>query len=66
MDTSSLYPDQIDVFAALKNEPPVTRDGHRITVRVNAGLRDDLAAAMTKRGVTVITGATPASPSTPT
>jgi phosphotransferase system enzyme I (PtsP) len=31
-------------FAALKNEAPVTRDGHRLTVMVNAGLRDDLAA----------------------
>ncbi len=32
------------VFAALKSEPPVTRDGHRVTVMVNAGLRDDVAA----------------------
>ncbi|TPG41152.1 phosphoenolpyruvate--protein phosphotransferase [Sphingomonas koreensis] len=32
------------VFAALKNEAPVTRDGHRVTVMVNAGLRDDVAA----------------------
>ena len=31
-------------FAALKNEAPVTRDGHRVTVMVNAGLRDDIAA----------------------
>ncbi|MEG3123802.1 phosphoenolpyruvate--protein phosphotransferase [Sphingomonas sp. GB1N7] len=31
-------------FAALKNELPVTRDGHRVTVMVNAGLRDDVAA----------------------
>lgn len=31
-------------FAALKGEVPVTRDGHRITVMVNAGLRDDVAA----------------------
>ncbi len=31
-------------FAALKGEPPVTRDGHRITLMVNAGLRDDVAA----------------------
>jgi phosphotransferase system enzyme I (PtsP) len=31
-------------FAALKNEAPVTRDGHRVTVMVNAGLRDDVAA----------------------
>ncbi|RDE04649.1 phosphoenolpyruvate--protein phosphotransferase [Sphingomonas aracearum] len=32
------------LFAALKNEAPVTRDGHRVTVMVNAGLRDDVAA----------------------
>src|SRR3546814_2995232 len=32
------------VFAALKYEPPVTKDGHRLTVMVNAGLRDDVAA----------------------
>jgi len=31
-------------FAALKSEAPVTRDGHRVTVMVNAGLRDDVAA----------------------
>ena len=31
-------------FAALKNEAPVTLDGHRVTVMVNAGLRDDVAA----------------------
>ncbi|MHA6718337.1 phosphoenolpyruvate--protein phosphotransferase [Sphingomonas sp. RS6] len=31
-------------FARLKNEPPVTRDGHRMTLMVNAGLRDDIAA----------------------
>ncbi len=31
-------------FAALKNEAPVTRDGCRLTVMVNAGLRDDVAA----------------------
>lgn len=31
-------------FAALKNEVPITRDGHRVTVMVNAGLRDDVAA----------------------
>ncbi|MFZ5747056.1 MAG: phosphoenolpyruvate--protein phosphotransferase [Pseudomonadota bacterium] len=31
-------------FAALKAEPPVTRDGHRVTLMVNAGLRDDVAA----------------------
>jgi phosphotransferase system enzyme I (PtsP) len=32
------------VFASLKNELPITRDGHRVTVMVNAGLRDDVAA----------------------
>jgi phosphotransferase system enzyme I (PtsP) len=32
------------VFAALKDQPPVTRDGHRVTVMVNAGLRDDVVA----------------------
>ncbi|MFC3579799.1 phosphoenolpyruvate--protein phosphotransferase [Sphingomonas hylomeconis] len=32
------------VFAALKGELPITKDGHRITVMVNAGLRDDVAA----------------------
>ncbi|MBO9499142.1 MAG: phosphoenolpyruvate--protein phosphotransferase [Novosphingobium sp.] len=31
-------------FTALKAEPPVTRDGHRVTLMVNAGLRDDVAA----------------------
>jgi len=31
-------------FAALKNEAPITLDGHRVTVMVNAGLRDDVAA----------------------
>jgi phosphotransferase system enzyme I (PtsP) len=31
-------------YAALKNEVPVTKDGHRVTVMVNAGLRDDIAA----------------------
>jgi phosphotransferase system enzyme I (PtsP) len=31
-------------FAALKAEPPTTRDGHRLTLMVNAGLRDDVAA----------------------
>jgi phosphotransferase system enzyme I (PtsP) len=31
-------------FAALRNEAPITRDGHRLTVMVNAGLRDDIAA----------------------
>ncbi|EZP51086.1 MULTISPECIES: phosphoenolpyruvate--protein phosphotransferase [unclassified Sphingomonas] len=31
-------------FAALRDVPPVTRDGHRVTLMVNAGLRDDVAA----------------------
>lgn len=31
-------------FARLRNVAPVTTDGHRVTVMVNAGLRDDLAA----------------------
>ncbi len=31
-------------YAALKAVPPETRDGHRITVMVNAGLREDVAA----------------------
>jgi phosphotransferase system, enzyme I, PtsP len=31
-------------FAALKGEAPMTKDGHRVTVMVNAGLRDDVAA----------------------
>ncbi|MDV3458131.1 phosphoenolpyruvate--protein phosphotransferase [Sphingomonas sp. HF-S4] len=31
-------------FAQLRGEVPVTTDGHRVTVMVNAGLRDDLAA----------------------
>src|SRR5688572_11413979 len=31
-------------FAALRDLPPVTTDGARITVMVNAGLRDDVAA----------------------
>ncbi len=31
-------------FAALKSQPPVTKDGHRVTIMVNAGLRDDVAA----------------------
>ncbi|SFP90938.1 phosphoenolpyruvate--protein phosphotransferase [Sphingomonas rubra] len=31
-------------FAALRDVPPVTIDGHRVTVMVNAGLRDDAAA----------------------
>ena len=31
-------------YAALRDVPPVTKDGARITVMVNAGLRDDAAA----------------------
>ncbi|MFC7498884.1 phosphoenolpyruvate--protein phosphotransferase [Enterovirga sp. GCM10030262] len=31
-------------FAALRDVPPVTLDGERITVMVNAGLRDDVSA----------------------
>lgn len=31
-------------FAALKTLPPVTKDGVQLTVMVNAGLRDDVAA----------------------
>ena len=31
-------------FAALRDVPPVTTDGHRVTVMVNAGLRDDAGA----------------------
>ncbi len=31
-------------FAALKAQPPVTRDGTRLALMVNAGLRDDVAA----------------------
>lgn len=31
-------------FARLRGEVPITRDGHRVQVMVNAGLRDDLAA----------------------
>ena len=31
-------------FAALRDVPPVTQDGHRVTLMVNAGLRDDAAA----------------------
>ncbi|SEL00635.1 PTSINtr with GAF domain, PtsP [Sphingomonas palmae] len=31
-------------YAALRDLAPQTRDGHRITVMVNAGLRDDVAA----------------------
>jgi phosphotransferase system enzyme I (PtsP) len=32
------------VFATFKSQAPVTKDGHRVTVMVNAGLRDDVAA----------------------
>ena len=31
-------------FAALKTEPPVSKDGRRIGLMINAGLRDDMAA----------------------
>ena len=31
-------------FAAMRDLPPVSRDGHRVTLMVNAGLRDDAAA----------------------
>ena len=31
-------------FAAMRDEPPVSRDGLRMTVMVNAGLRDDVGA----------------------
>jgi phosphotransferase system enzyme I (PtsP) len=31
-------------FAALKGEAPTTKDSHRVTVMINAGLRDDVAA----------------------
>ncbi len=31
-------------FAALRDQPPISKDGHRITLMVNAGLRDDAAA----------------------
>jgi phosphotransferase system enzyme I (PtsP) len=31
-------------FAAMRDKPPITLDGRRITVMVNAGLRDDVAA----------------------
>ena len=31
-------------YAKLKSAKPVTRDGHRMTVMVNAGLRDDISA----------------------
>ncbi len=32
------------IFAKLKSEPPVTKDGTRLTLMINAGLRDDVAA----------------------
>ncbi len=31
-------------FAALRDVPPVTKDGHRVTLMINAGLRDDVGA----------------------
>lgn len=31
-------------FAALKREPPVSKDGVRVALMINAGLRDDIAA----------------------
>ena len=31
-------------FAALKSEPPTSKDGTRVTLMINAGLRDDMAA----------------------
>jgi phosphotransferase system, enzyme I, PtsP len=31
-------------YAALKDQPPITKDGKRITLMCNAGLRDDVAA----------------------
>ena len=31
-------------FAAMRDVPPDTKDGHRVTLMVNAGLRDDVAA----------------------
>ncbi len=31
-------------FAALRDVPPVSKDGHRVTLMMNAGLRDDVAA----------------------
>jgi phosphotransferase system, enzyme I, PtsP len=31
-------------YAAHKNEPAITKDGERLTVAINAGLRDDVAA----------------------
>ena len=31
-------------FAALRDQPPISKDGHRIALMMNAGLRDDVAA----------------------
>ncbi len=31
-------------FQALRDVPPVSKDGHRVTLMMNAGLRDDVAA----------------------
>jgi phosphotransferase system enzyme I (PtsP) len=31
-------------FAALKSEPPISKDGIRVALMINAGLRDDMAA----------------------
>lgn len=31
-------------FAALRNEPPLSKDGKRISLMINAGLRDDVGA----------------------
>ncbi len=31
-------------FAALRDVPPETKDGHRVTLMINAGLRDDVGA----------------------
>ncbi len=35
------------VYAAMRDEEPVTRDGKRMTLMINAGLRDDIAALKT-------------------
>ncbi len=35
------------LYASMRDEEPVTRDGKRITVMVNAGLRDDVSALAT-------------------
>jgi phosphotransferase system, enzyme I, PtsP len=40
----SLRQKRRQAYAALRDVPPETRDGHRITLMVNAGLRDDVAA----------------------